>query len=118
MSKFSTDVPKDVKIALQLEAQFQAMADEIQAAFRLASSDKSLPNLIKAVSVALDKTPDPQIGLSANCEVDADGNWNWDVFLGVDYSMTVIDSQEDYTAKSDIQIARVICDCWQPEWNT
>lgn len=117
MAKFTTSVPPAVAKALQVETAFSNISDELEQNYRLASGDESLCDLIDAVSDALDQEEGPSIGLSASCKV-IDGKWTWAVLLGVDYGMTVICSQEDYTNKSDIQIAKIICECWQSEWNT
>jgi hypothetical protein len=112
----STDVPKDVQIKLGIERHFDKLKHEMEENYRLASSDESLRSLIDAVSDALDEVSAPSVGLSANCTVK-DGVYEWTVALAVDYQMTIIDSEVDYTQKADIEIAKVICNCWDKAWN-
>jgi hypothetical protein len=112
----STDVPQDVRNELQIEHHFDKLKHEMEENYRLASSDESLRSLIDAVSDALDEVDGPSVGLSASCTVK-DGAYEWAVVFAADPQMIIIDSATDYTRQSDIDIAKVICDCWDTEWN-
>lgn len=56
------------------------------------------------------------VGLSAR-RIVCSGVVEWAVSLTVDHASTIIDSEIDYRGKEPQEIAKVILDCWDREWD-
>lgn len=72
-------------------------------------------DLLGAIAGALSEDR-ADVGISARRIVNS-GIVEWDVTLTINHSATIIDSEIDYRGKSPEEIAAVILDCWDREWD-
>lgn len=116
ISHFTSSVPADERRALQAEAAFQKIADEIEGNQRTMMTHENVKALFAAIHAEIDNTVEPCVGLSASRHVEGD-KITWDICFGVDHSMTVICSENDYTAVVSEIVAKTIIQCWEAEWD-